>query len=75
MTLQEFYDAVERHDWFYEMSDDHRVWVNGEAARARLENEASTDFRKREILDAFTKHHYSGEPWSTTKAPKPERPL
>jgi hypothetical protein len=35
MTLDEYTAALKRHDWFYEYSDDHKVWTRGrEQARA-----------------------------------------
>ena len=29
MKLSEFYDMLEKHDWFYHMSDDHRYYSAG----------------------------------------------
>ena len=29
LTLVEFYDLLARHDWSYQMSDDHRAWEKG----------------------------------------------
>jgi hypothetical protein len=29
MTLQEFYDYLNAHDWGYQYSDDHRQWIKG----------------------------------------------
>ena len=26
MTLEEYLQALRRHDWFYQYSDDHSVW-------------------------------------------------
>ena len=36
MTIQEYYDKLEKHDWYYAMSDDHRYWVAGERSIKEL---------------------------------------
>ena len=33
---QQFRDMLRRHDYYYEMSDDHRVWKKGMAQRAEI---------------------------------------
>ena len=73
-TLGELYEALERHDWFTAMSDDHRVWAAGEARRDTLMEAAGRIDGGEALLRGFTAHVYSGEPWGTVKQPKPERP-
>lgn len=34
--IKGFFKDLSRFDWFYEMSDDHRVWKEGEAAKSSL---------------------------------------
>jgi hypothetical protein len=75
VTLTEFYDACARFDWFYEMSDDHRVWSAGPAARHKLLEEAKTEPAKMQVFDAWQRHVFSGEPFGTQKVTKPERPV
>lgn len=75
MTLAEFWDECERHDWYNEMSDDHNVWKRGQANMARIRGIARVGGKEYEdMLDGFTKHMYSGKPWKTERSPKPERP-
>lgn len=38
MTEEEFRAILKSHDFFYEMSDDHRYWVKGKAERAQILN-------------------------------------
>ncbi len=71
--LTEFWDNLNSHDWYYAFSDDGRVWRAGDAAEKRLEEIAKESPKHRELLEAFSNHHFSGEPWNTPKAPKPER--
>jgi len=74
MTLTEFYDELERHDWFTHFSDDHRVWESGEAAHSRLAEIAKESPEHKKLMDAFGEYHYSGSSFGKPKAPKPERP-
>lgn len=73
-TLPELWDALQAHDWFHEMSDDHSVWRRGTSDWSRIQGAAAQIEGGKELCTAFTKHHYSGPPWNTPKAPKPERP-
>ncbi len=74
MTLLELYNELERHDWFHMMSDDHSVWKRGAADASRLVAIAPTIPGGADLLVAYQQHMFSGEPWKTEKAPKPERP-
>jgi len=74
ITLAEFYDQLDRHDWYYAMSDDHRCWQRGEAERKRLDELAATIPGAAELKAAFSKHYFTGEPWGNEKQPKPARP-
>lgn len=36
MTEERFKEMLRCHDYYYEMSDDHRVWQKGRSERARI---------------------------------------
>jgi len=36
MTIKEYKDLLDHHDWYYEYSDDHSVWKAGCANESRL---------------------------------------
>lgn len=74
MELGEYYDELEKHDWFYDYSDDHSVWRRGQAARNKLSSIASQSPEHKALWDGFNKHVFSGPNWGTEKAPKPEKP-
>lgn len=74
MTLQEFYDELNSHDWYYMYSDDHRVWSAGERDRKRLQELSKQIEGGQKLYEEFFEHHFSGEIFGTTEAPKPERP-
>lgn len=35
-TLKEFSEACRTHDWYYDYSDDHRVWTRGKEQRGNI---------------------------------------
>lgn len=72
--LQELFDRLDRHDWYYQMSDDHRCWVAGEADNASLNEMAAKISGGPELKSAFSAHYFTGEPWGNEKQPKPDRP-
>lgn len=74
MTLQEYYDELDRHDWYYAFSDDGRVYDAGECASNRLRHLSKEIEGGEELLVAFTKYHFSGPAWKTPNQPKPIRP-
>lgn len=37
MTTEEYYKALEKHDWYYNYSDDHRAWTKGLEESRRLQ--------------------------------------
>lgn len=73
MSPQEFYDRCAQHDWYYDYSDDGSVWRAGRADRSEIERLAH-EHGHEAILAEWTRHMFSGQPWGTDKAPRPERP-
>lgn len=73
-TLTELWDRLDKHDWFHEMSDDHRCWVAGTADWKLITLMAEPIEGGPELMKAFTTHYYTGEPWGNVKQPKPTRP-
>ena len=37
MDASEFFSLLEKHDWFYQYSDDHRAWEKGSTESKRLQ--------------------------------------
>jgi len=37
MDASEFFKLLEKHDWFYQYSDDHRAWTKGRDEAGRLQ--------------------------------------
>jgi hypothetical protein len=74
VPLTEFYDMIDRFDWSYMMSDDHRVWEQGSAQESKLLSIAKQSPEHQALWDGFKKHWWSGPYMGTERAPKPERP-
>lgn len=75
MTLADYWDKLNRHDWYYAMSDDHGVWLAGERAVKELNALADVGGEEWQALRvAFAQHYFSGPPWETEQSAKPERP-
>ena len=74
MKLSQFWDELNRHDWYYDFSDDFSVWKRGSDRDKELRVMANESPAHQELMDKFSKHYFSGKPWGTDKAPKPERP-
>jgi hypothetical protein len=72
--LRDFYDRLEKADWYYEMSDDQRVWRAGCAAFDKIVAETETSDEKKDLYNRWRAHMFSGDPWKTVRAPRPERP-
>tara|TARA_X000000950_G_scaffold283858_2_gene385667 strand:+ start:1888 stop:2121 length:234 start_codon:yes stop_codon:yes gene_type:complete len=37
MTPQEYFEELTKHDWYYDYSDDHRVWTKGRENLKRIQ--------------------------------------
>ena len=42
MTLEKLESMLNSHDWYYDMSDDHRYYVRGRAQRNEIEQAIAT---------------------------------
>ena len=75
ISLVEFYEALGWHDWFYEYSDDSRVWRSGSDARNKLQATSKQSPEHLALYEAYYEHIFSGPTWSTEKSQKPARPV
>ena len=65
MDLKEFDKMLRGFDWYYQMSDDHRVWTAVERGEAEIREAAKTSVEHEELYYLWLKHYYSGAPWGT----------
>jgi len=73
-SLNEFYKMLENHDWFYDYSDDHRVWRNGSqsmsAIREAIENGSKA---YKELFELYVKYVNRDKYEFVEKPSKPAR--
>jgi tyrosine-protein phosphatase YwqE len=53
MTVKEFYKLLEKHDWFYFMSDDHSVYKKGAKEAEELFALAKNNDYFRKLYDGY----------------------
>lgn len=74
VSLADFWDMLNSHDWYYDWSDDHRVWQAGRTVKEKLVLISGQSDTHKALYDGFTSHYFSGDAWHTEKKQKPEKP-
>lgn len=74
VTLKEYYKMLKEHDWYFDWSDDGRVWEKGRAAHSRLAAMSTQSPEHKALWEGFKSHKFTGKPWNTEQAPMPEEP-
>lgn len=64
-VIQEFFEELNNHDWFYEFSDDFRVWQRGTQEEERLIKKADSDPQLLKMYKDFCK-------WTNNEIDKPK---
>ena len=67
MTREDFFVALQKLDWHYEMSDSNEVYARGKARMARLTAEADQDPVKEEMFLEFCKYYNGSRPTKPTR--------
>ena len=60
MTLAEYHDALSRHDWHYEQSDDPGVYRAGFRKHVELELIATSSPEHKHLFESWVKHKKRG---------------
>lgn len=55
MSKEKFRCMLENHDWYYEYSDNYKLFCSGRDQLSKIERIASSDPGLREIYDDFVK--------------------
>jgi hypothetical protein len=75
MSIEDFYEALEKHDWFHFWADSRHVSEAGEKSQAKIEEAARIGGERYQWLySEYGKYMVSGKPWNTPKHPKPPAP-
>lgn len=72
MDTEEYFYLLDKHDWYYDFSDDSRVWKMGKADEKLLKRlyVDNTNFEK--MYNDFHSHYFSGQAFGTKKVAKPK---
>lgn len=57
MNSEEFMNMLERHDWYYAYSDDHRVWTKGREESDAIYKAMTDDVELRELYRNYKTEH------------------
>jgi hypothetical protein len=75
VSLSEFWDMLNQHDWYHVFSDSWEIDQRGAENRAKLLEIAHQSDAHTKLFIDFENHYWTGKPWGTEQAPKPERPV
>lgn len=73
-SLQRLYDLCVAHDWYYAFSDDPDARKRGRDEARNLERLCAGSPEAADLVTAWQRYMFSGEPFGTEREPMPERP-
>lgn len=68
LTTAQFFALLEKHDWTYNMSDDHSVWTAGLGEEAILKKHYSENPLFKKMYQEYYRHVW------TLDGPRPPKP-
>lgn len=68
LTLTDYYAQLEAHDWYYEYTEDARVWKNGREQRDALIEGTKAGAEFADLYNAYYNYIFNDE----AKPAKPE---
>lgn len=74
ISLKDYWNMLDRHDWHYDCSDDHRIWASGLGNEKKLLSIATQSADHKKLYEAFRRHYFSGEAFGTPQQPQPPCP-
>jgi hypothetical protein len=74
MNLRDYYDLLDKHDWYASMGDDPKAYSKAKKAELELLKLTELSQDHKALFEAMEKHYWTGEAWFTNQAPKPKRP-
>lgn len=74
VSLREFYSMLENHDWYFDWSDDMRVYRAGKESLNKLISLSQVSPKHRELFQDFESYMFTGEPWGDERSDRPKIP-
>ena len=59
--LKTFFKMLRIHDWYFSMSDDHRVWKSGQNEHDQIMAICKQSEKHKKIYDAFKNYLFDGK--------------
>lgn len=56
VSLHQFYQMLENHDWYHEMADDHGSYLTGQSALRKLKEIASQSQSHQILFDDYRRY-------------------
>lgn len=73
-SLYDYWLMLNGHDWYYDYSDSHAIWVRGSGQEAKLRAIARQSPEHNKMFEGFRTHMFSGSTFNSEKKLKPEKP-
>lgn len=72
MALSEYNKQLAAHDWYYVMSDDHRVYKKGRKSAIHIEQLSRISDNHASLYKSHQQFHFSGPHFNKPQAPRPK---
>lgn len=72
--LKDYWDMLNRHDWYWHMADGIRETREGKAKEAELLKISEESIEHKKMYVSFEAFNFTGDPWNSERTIKPERP-
>ena len=72
MLLKAYFDMCRNFDWYFENSDDDRVYTAGMKCREKLSELAYSDEFLMKVYKAWEAYEFSGDLFETPQLPEPQ---
>ena len=72
-TLNDFFDRLKKHDWYYGFSDDMHVYDVGARDRREILDICKQSDPHFELFKRFSDYHFSGSGFGTEQKPRPSK--
>ena len=71
MTVEQYFALCENFDWFYDFTEDFRIWQKGKETNFNLMKYAEQNLTYMRIYTAWKTFNFSGANFGTPQKPKP----
>ena len=73
-AFKTYFDMCRNFDWYFENSDDNRIYTAGMMYREKLREVADSDEVLMKVYKAWEAYKFSGDLFGTLQLPEPQLP-